>query len=143
LTFNTTEFFVGTVKGIAPTNVTVVSPTTSTSKFTLQFKKGTFKTGASFGFTVGQDFAGTFTGYTQGEYGCGVEAEDLAFGSTISATFGGKSALTLTAPFNNGTPTKGYSAADGFGLINAVSAVNAVLPPSAASILPVTLTAKP
>jgi hypothetical protein len=130
LTFNTTYFTLGNSSGLTAQDVIVVTPTTSTPKFTLKFKKGTFTSGSSFAFTVGQDVAGTFTGYTQDDFGVGVEAEDLAYGSTATFSFGAPKHASLTAPFKIGNPTCGFSPPDGYGLIDGVAAVEAVLPSS-------------
>ena len=125
LTFDTEPLYyvLGNLNGINPADITVIAPSAGSSSFTLKFKKGAFKSDVSFGFTVGQDAAGTFTGYSQNEYGVGVDAEDLAYGANFSATFGGKSSSTLTAPFHEGSPTFEYRRSDGYGLVDAVSAI--------------------
>ncbi|MBV9276303.1 MAG: S8 family serine peptidase, partial [Verrucomicrobia bacterium] len=69
LTFNTKEFVLGPTIGITPSDVTVQNPSTATPVFTLKFKKGVFTSGASISFTIGQDVAGTFTGFTQNQFG--------------------------------------------------------------------------
>ena len=126
LVFDTTQFALGTLNGISASGITVVSPSTSTSKFTLQFARGAFKNGTSFQFTVGQDFGGTYAGYTQNEYGVGVDAEDLSFGATLAAQFVAKNNPTVTAPFVEGAQVTGYNAADGYGLVSAGAAVSSV-----------------
>jgi hypothetical protein len=136
LVFDTNAFALESASGIAPGSVTVVSPSDSTSKFILKFAKGTFTSGVSFSFDVPQDAAGTYPGYTQNEYGTGVEAEDLAYGATVSAKFSAPSGSSLTLPFQTGYPTTGYSPADGFGLINGPAAVESVLPASSSVRLP-------
>jgi len=135
LTFNTKEFQLGPTIGITSTDVTVQKPSSATPAFTLKFKKGVFTSGASISFTIGQDVAGTFTGFTQDQFGVGCESEDLSFGATFTATLSGTTGKTVTAPFllgeaGNGLVT-GYNPADGFGLINAVAAVQAITPPAA------------
>ena len=90
----------------------------------MQFAPGTFVSGDSFQFTLGQDYAGTFTGYTQGEYGDGVEAEDLSYGATLAATVA-SSATPAKGAFSEGPLVTGYNVADGFGLVNAPAAVTA------------------
>ena len=78
--------------------------------------------------------AGTFTGFTQGQFGVGCESEDLSFGATFTATVSGTTGKTVTAAFIDGevgnVPVTGYNPVDGFGLINGVAAVNAITPPA-------------
>ena len=123
-----------------------------------KFKSGSFQSRNSISFTLGQDVAGTFTGFTQGQFGVGSEAEDLASGATFTANFAGEPKDTLhgqngeairrgfehdrliqealrrfsrdrqRGAFQNGSLTFGYSPFDGFGLINAEAAVEAVFP---------------
>ncbi|HXM04225.1 MAG TPA: hypothetical protein VN939_16565 [Chthoniobacterales bacterium] len=128
LTFDTKEFALGPTIGITSSDVTVQKPSKTTPVFTLKFKKGVFTSGASISFTVGQDVAGTFPGYTQDEFGVGCESEDLSYGATFTATLSGTTGKTVTAPFLVGSPSTGYSPVDGFGLINGVAAVQAVAP---------------
>jgi Subtilase family len=128
LTFNTKEFVLGPTIGVTPSDVTVQKPSKATPVFTLKFKKGVFTSGASISFTVGQDVAGTFSGFTQDQFGVGCESEDLSFGATFTATLSGTTGKTVTAPFLVGSPSTGYSPVDGFGLINAVAAVQAITP---------------
>ncbi len=125
LVFDTTEFELGTLNGIPSSSISVVSPSSSTSKFTIQFLRGAFKSGTSFQFTVGQDFGGSYPGYTQNEYGVGVDAEDLSFGATLAAQFVATSA-PVTVPFVEGKQVTGFNPADGFGLVSAVTAVNSI-----------------
>lgn len=132
LTFNTKAFALGQTIGVTASDVTVEKPTTATPVFTLKFKKGVFTSGASISFTVGQDVAGTFTGFTQDQFGVGCESEDLSFGATFTATVSGTTGKTVTAAFVDGEvgnfPGTGYSPVDGFGLINGVAAVQAITP---------------
>jgi len=134
LTFNTKEFELGPTSGISSSDVTVQKPSKATPAFTLKFKKGAFTSGASISFTVGQDVAGTFAGFTQDQFGIGCESEDLSFGATFTATASGTTDKTVTAAFVDGEvgnfPSTGYLPTDGFGLINAVAAVQAITPPA-------------
>src|SRR5260370_3953699 len=72
------EFVIGATNGFSPSNVTMKSPASPTPKFSLGFKKGVFKTGASISFTVGQDEAGQFIGITQKKDAIGKYALVLA-----------------------------------------------------------------
>jgi hypothetical protein len=132
LTFNTTAFALGPTIGVTASDITVQKPSKATPKFTLKFKKGVFTSGASISFTVGQDVAGTFTGFTQDQFGIGCESEDLSYGATFTATLSGTTGKTVTASFVLGDvgnpPVTGYNPVDGYGLINAVAAVKAVTP---------------
>jgi hypothetical protein len=60
------------------------------STSTLKFKPGSFKSGNSISFTLGQDVAGKFTGLTQAQFGVGSEAEDPGSGATFTANFAGE-----------------------------------------------------
>ena len=128
LLFNTraTQFIIGTTVGLSADDVEVEAPSKSTPTFTLKFKKGVFTSGDSITFTVGQNEAGKFPGLTQSQYAVGVDAEDLGDGATFTAELAGTSKGTVTAPFQNGSLAFGYNQGDGFGLINAVAAVDAV-----------------
>jgi hypothetical protein len=134
LIFNTkTAFAIGSAIGVNAADVTVSPLAEKASKFTLTFKTGTFVSGASISFTAQQNEAGKYPGYTQSEYGSGSDAEDLGYGATfkVKMTTGGSSGTTtdtITVPFQAGSPSTGYGQADGYGLINAVDAVNAVAP---------------
>jgi hypothetical protein len=128
LTFNTENFQLGPTIGINSSDIAVQNPSAGTSAFTLVFNKGAFTSGVAISFTVGQDVAGTFTGFTQDQFGVGTESEDLNYGATMTAKL--SNGKTVTAPFQIGSPTTGYLQQDGFGLINAVAAVQAVAAPS-------------
>jgi len=166
LVFDTTSsaFAIGNTIGLNASDVQVVPVSNSTSKFTLKFKPGSFKSRNSISFTLGQDVAGKFTGFTQGQFGVGSEAEDLASGATFTASFAGEPKDTFhgrnveairrgfehdqliqeaqqllcadqrfsrnrqRGAFQNGSLTFRYSPFDGFGLINAEAAVEAVVP---------------
>jgi hypothetical protein len=132
LIFDTTPsgFTIGSTNGISASDVTVVAPNAATPTFTLKFKKGVFTSGVSLGFTAAQDEAGNFPAgsLTQSEFGVASDAEDLGFGAKYTAKLTGTKTITVSAPFQAGSPTLGYGQADGFGLINAVAAVQAVTP---------------
>ncbi len=132
LVFDTTSsgFLIGSTIGINPSAVQISPSSTSTSKFKLTFKSGAFTSGTAVSFTVGQDNAGTFPGYTADEFGVGSEAEQLGSGGTFTVKFGGKPSGTATGVIQNGSLTFGYSPVDGYGLINAVQAVGQVSPAS-------------
>ena len=159
LIFDTTSsaFAIGNTIGMNASDVQVEPVSNSTSKFTLKFKPGSFKSRNSISFTLGQDVAGKFTGFTQGQFGVGSEAEDLASGATFTANFAAEPKGTVhgqnveairrgfehdqliqeaqqrfsknrqRGAFQNGSLTFGYSPFDGFGLINAEAAVEAVV----------------
>jgi hypothetical protein len=97
LVFDTTSpaFAIGNTIGLNASDVQAEPVSNSTSKFTLKFKPGSFKSRNSLSFTLGQDVAGKFTGFTQGQSGVGSEAEDLASGATFTANFAGESKDTL------------------------------------------------
>src|SRR5260370_13775021 len=59
------QFVIGATNGFSPSDVSMKSPASATPKFTLHFKKGVFRTGASISFTVVRDEAGTFYRLTQ------------------------------------------------------------------------------
>ena len=128
LVFNTEspDFVIGAVNGFNSSDVTVESPASASSQFTLKFKRGVFTNGASISFTVGQDEAGTFRGLTQSEYGVGVDALDLTYGATFSTQLGGHSKETISGKFDAGHPSHAYHQGDGYGLIDAIAAVQAV-----------------
>ncbi len=136
LVFNTTSaafgFTIGTTIGVNPSDVQIDPVSTSASKFTLKFKSGTFTTGGSISFTVLQNNAGMYPGATADLPlpGVGSEAEQLGSGGTFTVNFGGQSKNSVTASILNGQPTLGYSPFDGFGLINAIEAVERIIPSS-------------
>jgi hypothetical protein len=55
LVFDTTAFAIGTTVGLSAADVQIAPVSTATSKFTLTFKAGSFQSGNSISFTVGQD----------------------------------------------------------------------------------------
>jgi Subtilase family len=130
LVFDTTAFAVGTAAGVNASDVQISPLSTSVSKFTLTFKSGTFTSGTLLSFTLGQDVGGTYPGFTAPEFGAGSDAESLGSGGKFTVQFGGKSKNKVTAAILNGAPTLGYSPFDGFGLINAVQAVEQITPSS-------------
>jgi hypothetical protein len=123
------DFILGTLVGLKAADVKVKSPAKAASSFTLEFKPGTFTSGAALNFTVGQNEAGTYIGYTQSKYGVGCDASDLGYGATFTSNIAGGSNGTITGSFQAEGPTTGYSQGDGYGLINAVAALQAVAPP--------------
>jgi hypothetical protein len=130
LVFDTTAFAVGATIGVNSSDVKVSPKSTATSKFTLTFKNGTFTSGATISFTLGEDVAGTFLGLTAPEFGVGSDAEELGSGGAFTVKFGGTAKNSVSAPIQNGPPTLGYSPFDGFGLINAIQAVQQITPAS-------------
>ncbi len=134
LVFDADYFAVTSATGIDPASITVSPATGTAQKITLLFKKGTFSTGASIGFELGQDVTGTWQGYTQDEYGNGVEAEDLSYGATVTVQYNAPKNPCQTLPFQIGYPNTSYSPADGFGLIDAPTAVGFVAPCPYASV---------
>lgn len=121
------QFVIGTATGFSSSDVTMESPASATPKFTLHFKKGVFTNGASISFTVGQDEAGQFSGLTQSQYGVGSDALDLADGATFTANLAGHSQKAVSGHFGEGSATHAYRPGDGFGLIDAIAAVSAVI----------------
>src|SRR5260370_19832506 len=77
------EFVIGATNGFSPSNVTMKSPASPTPKFTLGFKKGVFRTGASISFTLGQDEAAQFSGLAPSEGAGGIGALVLSGGVTF------------------------------------------------------------
>ena len=120
------SFIIGTVNGVTASDVTMEPASSATQAFTLTFKKGVFTNGASISFTIGQNEIGTFKGGTQSEFGVGVDALDLADGGTFTAQVSGNSSQTITGAFATGPASQSYQQGDGFGLIDAISAVQAV-----------------
>jgi hypothetical protein len=120
------SFIIGSVNGFNASDVTMEPSSSATQAFTLKFKKRVFTNGASISFTIGQNEIGSFTGGTQSEFGVGVDALDLTDGATFTAQVSGKSSHTITGTFGAGPVSHAYQQADGFGLIDAISAVQAV-----------------
>jgi hypothetical protein len=129
LVFDTTSaaFAIGTTIGVNSSDVQIDPVSTTATNFTLTFKNGTFGSGASIAFTVGQNVGGTFPGFTAPDFGAASDAESLGSGGTFTVKFGGKSKNRVTAVMRNGTATLGYSPFDGFGLIDAIQAVEQVI----------------
>jgi hypothetical protein len=120
------SFIIGTVNGFTASDVTMEPASSATQAFTLAFKKGVFTNGGSISFTIGQNEIGTFKGGTQSQFEVGVDALDLADGSTFTAQVSGNSSQTITGAFATGPASHSYQQGDGFGLIDAISAVQAV-----------------
>jgi hypothetical protein len=106
---------VGTTRGIAPGDVSFVTGPAS-PQLTLNFTPGKFVSGASVSFTIDQDNALTHVSGGQSDY--------LGAGTKFTATFGPMSA-TVVAPFQNNIGF-GFNRADGFGLVDALAAVQAI-----------------
>ena len=128
LVFDTEKksFIIGSINGFTASDVTMEPASSATEAFTLKFKKGVFTNGASIGFTIGQNELGTFKGFTQSQFGVGVDALDLADGATVTAQVSGNSSQTITGAFAMNPASHAYQQGDGFGLIDAISAVQAV-----------------
>jgi hypothetical protein len=128
LVFDTesTSFIIGSINGFTASDVTMEPASSATQAFTLKFKKGAFTNGGSISFTIGQNEIGTFTGFTQSQFGVGVDALDLADGARFTAQVTGNSKQTITGAFAMSPASHAYQQGDGFGLIDAISAVNAV-----------------
>jgi hypothetical protein len=128
LVFDTTkdQFVFGTTIGINTSQVKVSPVSAATPKFTLTFKSGAFTSGHALSFSAFQNVAGTYPGFTAPEFGVGSQAEELGSGGTFTVQFAGKPSGEATGTILNGSPTFGYSPFDGFGLINAVQAVEQV-----------------
>ena len=120
------SFVIGNLTGFNASDVTMEPSSSATQAFTLKFKKAVFTNGGSITFTVGQNEIGSFTGLTQSQYGVGVDALDLTDGATFTAEVSGNSTGTITGSFAKTPATHAYQQGDGFGLIDAVSAVQAV-----------------
>ena len=120
------SFVIGSVNGFNASGVTMEPSSSATQAFTLKFKKAVFTNGGSITFTIGQNEIGSFTGLTQSQYGVGVDALDLTDGATFTAQLSGNSTGTITGAFAKTPATHAYEQGDGFGLIDAVSAVQAV-----------------
>jgi hypothetical protein len=106
---------IGTTRGIAPGDVSFVTGPAS-PLLTLNFTPGKFVSGASVSFTIDQDNALTHVSGGQSDF--------LGAGTKFTATFGPTSA-TVVAPFQNNIGF-GFNRADGFGLVDALAAVQAI-----------------
>jgi hypothetical protein len=128
LVFDTTStsFVFGTTIGVDSAQVKVSPVSAATPKFTLTFNSGAFTSGDAISFSAFQDVAGTYPGYTAPEYGVGSQAEELGSGGTFTVQFAGKPSGAATGTILNGSQTFGYSPFDGYGLINAVQAVEQI-----------------
>lgn len=115
----------GTLKNLTPAQVSFVQggplPNTQFAQLTMNFAVGAFGNKSSLAFGVDRDERAS---------GGGGNAAELMAGATVTGT--------VIAPGNISTPftttmtlrqvAKGYSPLDGFGLIDALSAVHAVTP---------------
>jgi hypothetical protein len=106
---------IGTTRGIAPSDVSFVSGPAS-PKLTLNFAPGKFVSGDSVSFTIDQDNAVTKVSGGQSDY--------LGAGTTFTASFG-PTKDTVIGTFQN-TIGSGFSRADGFGLVDALAAVELI-----------------
>jgi hypothetical protein len=106
---------IGTTRGIAPGDVSFVTGPAS-PLLTLNFTPGTFVSGSSVSFTIDQDNALTKVSGGQSDF--------LGLGTTFTATFGPTTG-TVVAPFQNSIGF-GFNQADGFGLVDALAAVQAI-----------------
>lgn len=103
---------IGTTRGIAASDVSFVTGPAS-PLLTLKFVPGKFVSGASVSFTVDQDNAITKVSGSQSDY--------LAAGSKFSASFGPRKDTVIGAFQSN--IGFGFNQADGFGLVDALGAV--------------------
>ena len=128
LVFDTKKksFIIGSITGFNASDVTIEPSSSATQVFTLKFKKGAFTNGASISFTIGQNEIGSFTGGTQSEFVVGVDALDLVDGASFTAQVSGNSSHKIMGAFDAGPVSHTYQQGDGFGLIDAISAVQAV-----------------
>jgi hypothetical protein len=112
---------IGTTLGIAPGDISFVTGPAS-PLLTLKFKPGKFVAGDSVSFTIDQDNA------LDGAFGS--QSDYLDAGTKFIATFG-PTKDTVTGAFQtvNGIGT-GFSRADGFGLVDALAAVELIRPAS-------------
>ena len=106
---------IGTTRGIAPGDVSFVTGPAS-PLLTLNFTPGKFVSGSSVSFTIDQDNALTKVSGGQSDF--------LGLGTTFTATFGPNTG-TVVAPFQNNIGF-GFNQADGFGLVDALAAVQAI-----------------
>jgi hypothetical protein len=118
---------IGNTVGISPSDVTFAQTgSPGLPVLVLKFKPGTFKPGDSLSFTLDQDLAktGTFGG----------SSDSLKAGATFIATVKGTVGDIISGTFfsPNG-PGTGYNQPDGFGLVDALNSVEAILQGPAAS----------
>jgi subtilase family protein len=106
---------IGTTRGIDPGDVSFVTGPAS-PLLTLNFTPGKFVSGASVSFTIDQDNALTHVSGGQSDF--------LGAGTKFIATFGPKKG-TVVAPFQNNIGF-GFNQADGFGLVDALAAVQSL-----------------
>ncbi len=105
---------VGKTVGIKPGDVQIVSNVgTDQTRLTVKFKPGTFVPGASASFRVALGTTNGLPVYV---------ADVLGLGTTFTAHLSGAYPDVITASFKNRVGT-GYQPADGYGLVDALSAV--------------------
>jgi hypothetical protein len=110
---------IGTTTGIARSDISFVTGPAS-PLLTLHFQPGKFVSGDSVSFTIDQDNA--LTGVS------GSESDYLGAGTKFIASFG-PTKDTVTGAFQN-TIGSGFNRADGFGLVDALAAVELIRPAS-------------
>jgi hypothetical protein len=107
--------------GISPSDVTFAQTgSPGLPDLVLKFKPGTFKPGASLSFTLDQDLAktGTFGG----------SSDSLKAGAAFTATVKGTARdIIFGSFFSPNGPGTGYNQPDGFGVVDAVNSVEAIL----------------
>ncbi|MBV8140863.1 MAG: hypothetical protein JOZ60_02320, partial [Verrucomicrobia bacterium] len=121
------QFQIGSTVGISPSDVTFAATNSFGSpNLVLTFKPGTFQPGDSLSFTVDQDLAKTGAN--------GSSSDSLKAGATFTATVKGAAVDTISgaflSPIGIGT---GYNQPDGFGIVDALNSVEAILQSSPAS----------
>jgi hypothetical protein len=124
---------IGNTVGINPADVSFqATGSPGQPKLIIKFRPGTFKPGASLSFTLDQDLAKT------GLFGG--SSDSLKAGATFTANVAGSQRDVITGTFAspNGLGT-GYNQDDGFGVVDALDAVEAVLQtPSKSAPAPLT-----
>jgi hypothetical protein len=120
---------IGNTIGISSSAVTFAKTgSPGLPELVVKFKPGTFKPGDSLSFTLDQDLAktGTFGG----------SSDSLKAGASFTATVKGTAGDVISGNFfsPNG-PGTGYNQPDGFGLVDALNSVQAILqtPPASSS----------
>ena len=111
---------IGTTRGIALGDVSFVTGPAS-PLLTLNFTPGKFVSGCSVSFTIDQDNALTKVSGGQSDF--------LGAGTKFIATFGPTTGKVV-APFHNNIGF-GFNQADGFGLVDALAAVQIIQMPAA------------
>ena len=114
----------GALKGIRSSSISFTPDTTTRAQFpqlTVSFAPGTFKSRSSVSFGVDRDEAAS---------GGGGNASELLIGGTVTGTIVLRNGSTqnFSTTFQPRAFGKGWSPLDGYGLIDALGAVNAVAP---------------